>query len=494
MFGNDKKGHTTDCVVGNEAYCCAGGSTSTLSPRGTTMYADQTAADFDAYLTKFLENPICPGYWEAEYSAEFDFAKRDLDQQPYVNVVDDTNGTISYPNLAKRATSDQANVLYRLLPMAVAWITSQYPRTDLDAIWDQRLDDYGLTGQAANSSDMRGALYGGSSWTGYLYYEPEPLIADEFCHIAESSRGLQRIASLSEEICVDLDDLPSGSAALEKRVISVVGTSDRSGNEDQPSITFVINGILNDELSLHYLRWLPFQGGRTNTQQVILEMAFWLGPIVGVRNNYVRERYRDRSHTAAADRWVVFHLHIAMDERTFFTGTDWNVGVTTVNVYHSQTIARPRWVTTGWVPDWRAQWQYSTTYRSGSNGGQMQNYNSRTEMTCGNFNRNRRLYIGPDRQDAAQSLSGSQIADNPYLEAFLGLMEWIHNQGVFSVGNLVPIFPTLAGIAVGGNSAGEGWQTQRVNGRTRYSPRDGAFDQNWLPNGETPLDPRDADP
>jgi chitinase len=182
-----------------------------------------------------------------------------------------------------------------------------------------------------------------------------------------------------------------------------------------------VNKRRQGDLSLHYLRWLPFQGSRS-TGQVILEMAFWLGPIVGVRNDAVRERYRDRSHTAAADRWIVFHLHIALDENTFWGETAWNVGITTVGVYHAQNIARPTWVTPGRAPDFRADWRYSSSYSDTNNRGQFRDYNSRTEMTCGNFNRNRRLYIGPDRRDAAQSLSSSQIADNPYLEGFLGLV------------------------------------------------------------------------
>ncbi|KAL4817407.1 hypothetical protein BDW67DRAFT_184072 [Aspergillus spinulosporus] len=60
MFGSNKEGPTTDCITGNKAYCCSGRSTSDpdLESRGTTIDADQTAKDFDADLTKFLENPV----------------------------------------------------------------------------------------------------------------------------------------------------------------------------------------------------------------------------------------------------------------------------------------------------------------------------------------------------------------------------------------------------------------------------------------------------
>lgn len=71
--------------------------------------------------------------------------------------------------------------------------------------------------------------------------------------------------------------------------------------------------IFQGDLSLHYLRWVNPRGA-----QVILELAFWIGPIAGVAPTAAqRAAYADTTHTVAADRWVIFHLHIPLDQYTF---------------------------------------------------------------------------------------------------------------------------------------------------------------------------------
>ncbi|KAJ6087078.1 hypothetical protein N7467_005992 [Penicillium canescens] len=60
---------------------------------------------------------------------------------------------------------------------------------------------------------------------------------------------------------------------------------------------------------------------------------------------------------------------------------------------------------------------------------------------------------------------------------------WLHDQGTFSVDNLAYLWPTLRSIAID-----DGF-TPNINARTRLSPADGAFDDNWLPDGTTPEDP-----
>lgn len=230
FFGNDQTGHTTDCYAGNEAYCCSGPKP-TVVPRSSgsgsggqpTVYQDQTARDFDAYLQKFLADPTCPSAWEAQYSANFDLAARDLMS---------TRST-------GPATLDQTITLGYLMPLLATWITSEYPRQDLGDIWDLRLSQYGLSGQAANASTMTSVLYGASnSWTGTPVYDPNPLLADELCNIADSTSGLDGLDTASSVLCT----VDSGVSA---RSVTVVGTANRSANQAQPSIMYVLNGILN---------------------------------------------------------------------------------------------------------------------------------------------------------------------------------------------------------------------------------------------------------
>ncbi|KAL4816506.1 glycoside hydrolase superfamily [Aspergillus spinulosporus] len=60
---------------------------------------------------------------------------------------------------------------------------------------------------------------------------------------------------------------------------------------------------------------------------------------------------------------------------------------------------------------------------------------------------------------------------------------WLHEQGTFSIDNRVYLWPSLRDIAVD-----DGF-TPNINARTRLNPQDGAFDENWRPDGDAPTDP-----
>lgn len=60
---------------------------------------------------------------------------------------------------------------------------------------------------------------------------------------------------------------------------------------------------------------------------------------------------------------------------------------------------------------------------------------------------------------------------------------WLHEQGTFSIDNLVYLWPSLRNIAI------DNGFTPRINARTRMNPQDGAFDENWRPDGDAPTDP-----
>lgn len=94
------------------------------------------------------------------------------------------------------------------------------------------------------------------------------------------------------------------------------------------------------------MRWLgqPPRGG-VPPNEVILELAFWIGPTPGVAPDAaLRDRYRDMSHPdspGTRDRWIVFHFHIPVDSNTFYnTPAALYMGVGVVGVYHSQGIYR----------------------------------------------------------------------------------------------------------------------------------------------------------
>jgi chitinase len=269
-MGNNQKGHTTDCYGGNEAYCCKG-ATAQVVPRSSVpepiTYKDQTARDFDTYLQKFLDDPVCPLTWEAQYSATFDddfITRRDLAYIQSIsnsstnrnwNVNDNSPTGFSVAG-ARRDLSDQATTLNHLLPLLQIWITAVVVRQDINYLWDLRLEEHGLQDDAANSSTMRTTFYGSAdSWSGSFIYSPASTLSDELCNIADSSQGLDRLYVASEYLCDD----PSEDSTLSSRTVTVVGTDSRSENNCSPSVMYVLRGILNVSCPLSCIHWIRVQ-------------------------------------------------------------------------------------------------------------------------------------------------------------------------------------------------------------------------------------------
>ncbi|ESZ97205.1 hypothetical protein SBOR_2399 [Sclerotinia borealis F-4128] len=159
--------NVANCNWGNEAYCCAGTlTTTTTSPRAPT-YQDTTAKEFDAYLQKYLAAPICPGGFEAEYSASFS---------------SDPLGWKRSISLEKRAT-DQGITLEVLMPI--------------------------LSSEAGfgsmNYTILRDILYP-SAWTGDPEYATDSLLTDIPCNMAEAANGLENLQTYSLISCLSPDD------------------------------------------------------------------------------------------------------------------------------------------------------------------------------------------------------------------------------------------------------------------------------------------------
>ncbi|KAJ5720989.1 uncharacterized protein N7483_008923 [Penicillium malachiteum] len=159
-----------------------------------------------------------------------------------------------------------------------------------------------------------------------------------------------------------------------------------------------------------------------------------------------------------------------------------------MDVYHSQGTARPAMVTHGRTPDYRAEYRLSSTYAGGGqNTRSLRNYNSRTEA-LGCYLSPGRWYIGNNRASIINGLPTLQQNTPNYALNLERLNAWLTYQGVFTTAILSRVFPGAELV-----DATTGWGTPRTIWATLYSPEDGAFDNDWLPNGDTPLDPRDAD-
>ncbi|KAL2280935.1 hypothetical protein FJTKL_12240 [Diaporthe vaccinii] len=506
------------------AYCCSGAKTSSsTSPRstsGTIVYADETAEEFDAYLQKYLASPVCPAEWEAEYDADISLVVRDLAEQDLgaPSNTQTRNDTITTMQrrpanplslLTHRAT-DESITLTFLLPLISTWITSRYPREDLTEIWNTRIEEAGLGSDGANASVLTDTLYG-DSWSGYPTYSPDTLIADVLCNIADSSEALLNMQTATEGLCVDYgegaeDDDDDGDTssewkreetALSVRNLEPLTMAARSANGVLPSIAAVLTGIMNGGLTLHYLRWLAPEG-----DQVILEMAYWIGSTAGVApggtgTNSPRYTYGDNSHftSTTPDRWVVMHLHIPIEQYTFRGNTrGWYPGVTTVTMYHSQGYVRPSAVTRGASPDYRAEYRYSPNYASGSmNTGATAGFNDRAQaLSCdmrgGGSGVQARWFIGYDNADninALNTASGVRARPTELAALLKRFGIWFGGSraaaagsgNAFSESNLAYLFPNLAAVRTA-TTTGCTLPRGTHNYQDDYTPQAGAFDYN----------------
>ncbi|KAE8361527.1 glycoside hydrolase [Aspergillus caelatus] len=432
----------------------------------------KTARELDAYLTMFLKNPVCPSGWDSEYSYTYSSSLVTRDKKPI---------------------TDEGVVLTYLVPILAAWATSQFPRQDLTDIITSCFAMFGLQGRAGNLTDLQGVIFGygvGDGWIGGPITDVNSLMAGYLCNLEESANGLENIQNAASLLCESNYD----SSSLSARRVTVVSMDDRSENGEEPGISLILSGILNGELSLHYCRWLSAAG------RDILELAFWIGPTPGVTpSNQLRSQYVDTSHTAATDRWIIFHLHFDIDDNVFFIRrgranranqpTEWYPGVTTIDVYHSQTATRPGVVTHGGRrADQRAEFRYSITWRGGrENTGTMQDYNARTHvMQCPIRDIQQRWYIGFGRErQIAEAERGGTRRPFGYTELLDRFGMWMWNQGIFSVQQLGRLYPALADDAR--PYGGDGWSIVPSFVPTeQHNPQDGAYDVNWLPDGSSP--------
>ncbi|KAJ5552097.1 glycoside hydrolase family 18 protein [Penicillium frequentans] len=445
-LGAGKAGKLSSFLFGNEAYCC-NGTTSTITTRSSPLtYADETAYEFGYYLDAWLSNPTCGANEDAEYSATFD--TRDLSERSSINSYDDV-------------------VYAYLLRELVTWVTSSTPRTDYKTIYKEKVEEHGYTGKAANLSTMVDTAYGyGNAWSGSPLYDVTPLFAQALCDIAESSSGMESLGVASDILC----EVPSTSA-VSKRMLDGVSGNLRSANAKQPTILAALQGVVNGDLTFHYMRWLSTDTVRYRENEVILELAFWIGPTPGTAPSAgMLATYGDSGDTVYSDLWIVFHLHIPRTASTFSPDTTTETGglspgISALGVYHSQTLRLMG------SADPRAESRYASTY-TGYNTGTLANYNARSQaIECGSG----RWYIGINSTANIHTAS-----------------VWLATSGIISNSNLASIWPAAASVPQGddgddgdGDDDDQGWSTvpsssrsAAVNGKTGYKPQTGAFTKN----------------
>ncbi|KAK2669844.1 Chitinase II [Fusarium oxysporum f. sp. vasinfectum] len=465
-WGPSAPANAKGCVSGDEAYCCAGVEESDKDERSTIIYRDDSAKQFDHLLQKFLADPVCPAEWESQYSPSNELFSRDL--------------------LQSRAT-DQGPVLDALIPIMTNWVTAENRREDMDEIYQMRIQQFGFGGTAANITTYNDLLYQGD-WSGRPVYNPSYVISEALCNLASSRTGMANLSAATRALCEIPSDTDSASSKrhfLEPRRLNDVILDDRTQDGNQPSVAAALRGVLNGDLSLHYLRWI----NPAAPDDVILEAAFWIGPHPGVRpDQSVRDAYSDRTHTTMHDRWIVFHFHIRLDRNTFRGQQDaWFPGVVAFNVYHSQsTVNRGGHA--------RVEFQYSVTVAGPNDQGApnnqntgMRDYNDRSSALNCNRIQATRWYMGYDYVANGQidRITGSG-QPNQYAELVSNVGVWFHDHDVFTVGNLARLWPELRNRHFP--------TPDRFDARNLLRPEPRAWLNNWLPDpNQRPQNVRNAD-
>ncbi|KAL4973055.1 carbohydrate-binding module family 18 [Aspergillus desertorum] len=461
-MGGNKPGKADNCYFGNEAYCCNGTTTTiTTTPPRADPLEDATAYEFHYYLGQWLADPVCFANEDAEYSATFQ---------------------------RRATTSDQALVFTTLVQILAVWMTSSTPRADLDTDFNAQLADYGLLGESANLTTFRGLFYGVGTWTGSPTYDPDSMISEWLCNIAESQNAVAALGDADSALCMQSDlvtkrslpevDIPEvDSLEVDKRHLDQSSTDARNSANTQPTVAQALRGVTSGDLTLHYARWIR----GTNRPEVILETAFWIGPEPGTApTQEMLAVYGDTGDTAASDLWIVFHMHITLDDRTFLntqrTNGNFYPGVASMQVYHSQTLT----TVPGANSAPRAQFRFSSTYdQSGTtwNTGPMANYNSRMHAITCRDSATRRWYIG---QDDTRRVQGLSRFSQPYAQELNDFGVFLFNQGLFSNGNLGLIWPAIASYTADNRP-----NNVQINGRGAYRPSQFAFTTNWNYAGDT---------
>ncbi|KAJ5713893.1 Glycoside hydrolase superfamily [Penicillium malachiteum] len=422
---------TAGCVYGNEAYCC-NGTAKVVNTQSSSDELTGIVYKFDFYLKKWLANPTCSAS-DNEYVATF--GRRDLYERASLST--------------SKSTNDQYLLFTMLVGYVVTWLTSSSPDPALTKIWTDDMSAAGYAAEAANLTIMRDLTYGyGDPWTGTPVYPANTMVSQMLCDIAESQAGIESLA-VANDI---LYELPL-SSSISKRMLDGISDNARSANRLRPTILTVLNGINSGDLTFHYGRWVSTDTLRDGVPEVILELAFWIGPTPGVAPTPENlSTYGDSEDTIQTDRWVAIHIHIPRDGNTFQSNT---------------TEAR------GVFP------RISAIGVGNANSGSIQNYNARAQaLSCVP---GRRWAIGIDSTADLQYAKNHQLPV-VYAQALNDFGIWLAREGILLNSRLGLIWHQVGGMVP---EDGPGWNVIPPRGNTGYSPTSNTFTVNWDSAGNT---------
>jgi len=309
------------CFGGARAYCCE--PPKPLTPRGDDdPFGGKQNKEFQLLLEGYMKNPTCPAtILNPSEGSMFGntWTKRDIELE-----------AAEYRTLHGRATDCESDRFFRMTSFGSLLLTvSDSSLEPLSLVYDDIFADSYDT--ELGSANIR------SYYRSHPGIDPHALINYVFMNPTAAGQGLRRAASTETTFCHllptakreaarELSGRPKNLSTIASRHITWL----QNINVGRPDMSTILDGILNNELSLHYARWqhLNRQGGP------MLELAYWIGDTPGVPTGAELDRFRDSSE-GNAERFVVFHFHIN-EETNWLAHVDGRtrIGVQSVQVFH----------------------------------------------------------------------------------------------------------------------------------------------------------------
>ncbi|RHZ63005.1 hypothetical protein CDV55_105498 [Aspergillus turcosus] len=280
---------------GAKSYCCTGlyqTSQDVLIPE---------LAEYESGLAGWIDNPVCDASTGLDLYARSDLSKR---QQ---TVLKDSQYLVVLHLVAKMIRVSAAGTTTKILK-ALKTIVDKY----IEPKWSNLTSDNITTWANDVTVNPMAKSYGPEEWASKFLCDPDKYnailapgyfspskVCEKPCSAASSKRSLDDIArSLSGRNIEESED-------------SLSGDENPSG---QPTWAFMVDGIVNNEMTLLYEQLIL-----TNRDEQILEIV-WEIP---------NESYQEFPD----DRWVVFHFHF--DHLRNRNGIN-RPGIYAVNAFHAQ--------------------------------------------------------------------------------------------------------------------------------------------------------------
>ncbi|KAM3508938.1 hypothetical protein MY10362_000908 [Beauveria mimosiformis] len=339
--GDKAPDHGKEKCKGEMAYCCDKPSPKVPRYDGDTGSAQ--AREFNSLMASYMANPTCPSTILFPPLTDSQPEARSLKAE-----------SIEYEILRGRAQDCTLSNWSRLLNYAMLlFTTKQTAMSPLIKIWDndfagyydkimeqKSLADYF---EKSPNEDIRVTIE-------YVLYNP-----------LEAGDGIRNSIAFKNDLCTESPmsnrrrDIEEGIKIIQdgelvpmddkhevnRRIINAWGKISNK-TKKQPKLQAIIQAIRGQILPLEYARWQWYNANRgIYNPGPFLELAYRIGPRIGVNGGQAFDQYRDMSPArtrSGVNQFIIFHMHIDPSARWLQRnqGTTF-LGITSLTMYHSNS-------------------------------------------------------------------------------------------------------------------------------------------------------------